>query len=378
VENSTSTLVLVAHPSDETLGFSSVCRGADIVSVTAGGGQRLTTAFQQACAALGGKRVCMLDLPAIDPFRLPIEMLVSRIRELGSYSRVYTHSPLEAHAHHRDVALAASRCFREIWVRSCGGYAAEAHVLSRSAFGQKLEIINSSYAQEMMLAADDEHFSSAAVAGVEAFVPTHFPEVIQALVHTTPGIRTEISDVWAFLTSPYEQERFDRTCAVLAHVAGACAPTSILEIGACEGAMTRRLRMLFPSARIRAVEANPVFLSRLRQSLGDDPNTDIVEASVLEMPLSADLVLFTEVLYLVPEHVRDILARVQAKYLLTSQNTNFDEPVSRLLHCFGWQTIVSMQVAPRFEPADGRNSCFLVRRSGCQIKLWTLAQAISS
>ena len=247
MENTTSTLVLVAHPGDETLGFSSVCRGADIVSVTAGGGQRLTTAFQQACAVLGGKQVFMLDLPAIDPFRLPIEILVGRIRELGSYSRVYTHSPLEAHAHHRDVALAASRCFREIWVRSCGGYAAEAHVLSRSAFGQKLAIINNSYAHEMMLATDDEHFSSAEIAGVEAFAPTHFPEVIQALVHTTPGIRTETSDVWAFQTSPYEQERFDRTCTVLAHLAGECLPTSILEIGACEGAMTRRLRTLFPS-----------------------------------------------------------------------------------------------------------------------------------
>jgi Nodulation protein S (NodS) len=374
VENSTSTLVLVAHPSDETLGFSSVCRGADIVSVTVGGGRRLTTAFQQACAALGGKRVFMLDLPAIDPFRLPIEMLVSRIRELGSYSRVYTHSPLEAHAHHRDVALAASRCFREIWVRSCGGYAAEAHVLSQSAFGQKLEIINSSYAYEMMLAADYEHFSSAEVAGVEAFVPTHFPEVIQALVHTTPGIRTEILDVWAFQTSPYEKERFDRTCAVLAHVAGECVPTSILEIGACEGAMTRRLRTQFPSARICAVEANPIFLRRLQESLGDDGNTDIVEASVLEVPLSADLVLLTEVLYLVPEHITDILARVRAKYLVTSHYTHFDQPVSRLLHGLGWHTTVSVEVCPRFEPVDGHTSCFLIRRSGTQIKLWKLAQ----
>jgi len=371
-------LVLVAHPGDETLGFSSVCRGADIVSVTAGGGPRLTTAFQQACVVLGGKQVFMLDLPAIDSFRLPIEVLVSRIRELGSYSRVYTHSPLEAHAHHRDVALAASRCFREIWVRSCGGYAAEAHVLSQAAFGQKLALINSSYAPEIMLATEHEHFSSAEVAGVEAFVPTHFPEVIQVLVHTTPGIRTEISDVWAFQTSPYEKERFDRTCAVLAHVAGECVPTSILEIGACEGVMTRRLRAQFPSARIYAVEANPIFLRRLQESLGDDANTDIVEASVLEVPLSADLVLLTEVLYLVPEHIADILARVRAKYLLTSHYTNFDEPVSRLLHSLGWHTIVSMQVGPRFEPVDGRTSCFLIRRPGTQIKLWTLTQSMST
>ena len=69
MESARSTLVLVAHPGDETLGFSSVCRGADIVSVTDGGGQRLTTAFQQACAVLGGKQVLMLDLPATDPWQ---------------------------------------------------------------------------------------------------------------------------------------------------------------------------------------------------------------------------------------------------------------------------------------------------------------------
>src|SRR5262245_2033247 len=108
MESVTSTLVLVAHPGDETLGFSSVCKGADIVSGTDGGSQRLTSAFQEACAVLGGKQVVMLDLPAVDSFRLPIDVLVARIRELGSYNRVYTHSPIEDHAHHRDVALAAS------------------------------------------------------------------------------------------------------------------------------------------------------------------------------------------------------------------------------------------------------------------------------
>jgi Nodulation protein S (NodS) len=230
----------------------------------------------------------------------------------------------------------------------------------------------------MMLAVDHEHFSGAAIAGVEAFVPTRFPEVIQARVHTTPGIRTEVPDVWAFQTSPYEQERFDRTCAVRAPMAGKCAPTSLFEIGACEGAMTQRRRTLFPSAKITAVEVNPVFVRRLRASLVDDPITDIVEASVLEVPLSADLVLLAEVLYLVPEHIMDVLPRVRAKHLLTPHYTTFDEPVSRLLHRLGWHTIVSMPLAPKFEPVDGRTSCLLTRRPGSHIKLWKPAPSTST
>jgi hypothetical protein len=50
MESRTSKLVLVAHPGDETLAFSSVCVGADIVSVTQGGWQGDAAAFRGACA----------------------------------------------------------------------------------------------------------------------------------------------------------------------------------------------------------------------------------------------------------------------------------------------------------------------------------------
>ena len=79
-------------------------------------------------------------------------MLVGRLKALGPYSRIYTHSPLEQHSHHRDVAFAASQGFEEIWVQGCGGYAAEAYVLSQSAFGQKLQILNQLYAHQLAAA----------------------------------------------------------------------------------------------------------------------------------------------------------------------------------------------------------------------------------
>ena len=370
MENSASKLVLVAHPGDETFAFSRVCAGADVVSVTAGGRQELADEFRRACDLLGGKRALMLNLPDIYPWRLPIEMLVGRLKELGPYSRVYTHSPLEKHCHHQDVAFAASQCFEEIWVRTWGGYAVEAHVLSQAAFAQKLDIINRVYAEAVTLATEDDHLSVAEVTGVEAFVPARFPEVTQARALTSLEIRSDIPNLWAFETSPYEQERYDRTCAVLADAGKECAPASILEIGACEGVMTRRLRTLFPGAKIYAVEVNPVFARRLRESLKTDPDTDIVEASVLDIPLSADLVLLTEILNLVPEHTLDILGRVQAKYLLTSYIGSFDDRVSLCLQRFGWHNIVTVRVLPKFEAVDGRTSFLVARRPGSNIRLW--------
>ena len=369
MEHSASTLVLVAHPGDETLAFSSVCAGADVVSVTDGGWPGLEE-FRHACNRLGGKRALSLCLPNIAAWRLPQEMLVSQLKALGPYDRIYTHSPLEKHPHHQDVALAASQCFGEVWVRGCGGYAAEAYILSQSAFGQKLEILNQIYVRQLAAAVQDDHFHNTAMTGVEAFVPTRLSEVSQALAHTSPGTHLEVPDLWAFETSPYEQERYDRTCAVLAYIIGETSLTSILEIGACEGAMTQRLRALFPGAKITAIEANPVFARRLRQRLGHTPDTDIVEASILDSSLAADLVCLTEVLYLVPDHYIDLLGRLKARYLLTSYIGDFDDRISICLRRFGWRNVVSEQVLPRFEPVDGTSSLLVIRRPGSHVRLW--------
>jgi Nodulation protein S (NodS) len=182
-----------------------------------------------------------------------------------------------------------------------------------------------------------------------------------------------VPDPWAFETSPYEHERYDRTCAVLSYIFKETPLTSILEIGACEGAMTQRLRALFPGAKIRAVEVNAVFARRLRARLDHDPDIDIIEVSVHEIPLSADLVCLAEVLSFVPDHCIDLLERVQARYLLTSYVGNFDDRVSLCLRHFGWCNIVSEPVLPRFEPVDGTDSLLLIRRPGSHIRLWQAA-----
>jgi hypothetical protein len=378
MEHAPAVLVLVAHPNDETIGFSSVCAGADVVSVTDGrwGGRAAARAdeFQQACARLGARRTLLLNLPDIFPWRLPVEVLVERLQALGPYHRIYTHSPLEVHPHHRAVALAASQCFEEIWVRSLGGYAAEAHVLDRQAFQRKLDILNTIYCHELTLPDEDPPRSAAEmldnIAGVESFVPTRWPEVIQALALTSPEMPHDLPNVWAFEVSAYELERYNRTCQVLEQACQAQPPASILELGACEGAMTRRLRHLFPSAHICAVESHPSFARRLREHVSQDCHINVVEASIEEVPLAADLIVMAEMLSYVPEPVMSVLSRLRANYLLTSYRGTFDTCVRQSLHAFGWRESAATEVFPKFEPVDGRDSLLIARRPGTQIRLW--------
>jgi LmbE family N-acetylglucosaminyl deacetylase len=378
MEHSASVLVLVAHPDDETIGFSSVCAGADVVSVTDGrwGGRADARAdgFQQACELLGARRALLLNLPDIFPWRLPGEVLADRLRALGPYRRVYTHSPFEVHPHHRDVALAASQCFEEIWVRSLGGYAAEAHVLDQEAYERKLDILNTIYRRELTLPEEDPQRWVAemldTVAGVEPFVPARRTEVIQALALTSPEIPADLPNAWAFEVSAYELERYNRTCQVLAQACQAPPPASILELGACEGAMTRRLRHLFPSAHICAVESHPVLVRRLREHICRDRRINVVEASIRDIPLAADLIVMAEMLWYVPEPVTNVLSRLRGSYLLTSYRGTFDTCLRQCLQAFGWRETISAEVLPRFEPRDGRDSLLIARRPGTQIRLW--------
>jgi hypothetical protein len=319
-----------------------------------------------------------MDLPDISSWRLPVDVLIDRLRELGPYRRVYTHSPFEVHLHQRDVALAASQCFEEVWVRSVGGYAAEAHVLSWQAYQRKLEIINTIYAHDLrLLDGDSPHEVAerlADIAGIESFVPTRQSEVHQALALTNPEIRAAVPDVWAFEVSAYELERYQRTCEVLAQGCRERPPESILDLGACEGVMSLRLRHLFPTAHIWAVESHPIFVRRLQERLKQEANIGVVEASILDISLSADLIMMAEMLYYVSEPIMSVLSRLHARYLLTSYHGTFDACVRQGLQALGWQEIIHAEVLPRFEPVDGRESFLIAQRPGSCIRLWRPAR----
>jgi hypothetical protein len=378
MEKSAAVLVLVAHPSEETTAFSSVCAGADVVSVTGGSQDGRAKArahcFQRACELLGATRALCLDLPDISPWRLPVDALTDRLRGLGPYDRVYTHSPFEAHLHQRDAALAASQCFEKVWVRNLGGYAAEVHVLNWQAYQRKLEIINTIYPHDMLLDNGDQCPSAADIlahiTGIESFVPTQQSEVYQALALTNPEIRADLPDVWAFEVSAYEMERYQRTCEVLAQGCQKWPPESILELGACEGVMSLRLRQLFPAAEVWAVESHPVFVRRLQERLPQESNIRVVEASVHDIPLSADLIVMAEMLYYVPEPIMSVLSRLEAHYLLTSYHGTFDACVQQGLQALGWREHLNAEVLPRFEPVDGRDSFLTAQRPGSRIRLW--------
>lgn len=97
-------------------------------------------------------------------------------------------------------------------------------------------------------------------------------ERLFALLASLDDEAASVTDPWEFGSSPYEKDRLDATAAwVLGHRAGTGGP--LVEVGACEGALTHRL--VAAGRTVHATEPNPVFRKRLSQALSGAENVRV-------------------------------------------------------------------------------------------------------
>ncbi|MGS2591751.1 hypothetical protein [Streptomyces hebeiensis] len=108
-----------------------------------------------------------------------------------------------------------------------------------------------------------------------------------------------VEDPWEFATSPYERGRLDATAAWIGeHLDPADGP--LVEVGACEGALTGRLAAA--GFTVRATEPNPVFRPRLATALAGTASVTVDDADLARLakedaPPRAAAHLLIEMLY---------------------------------------------------------------------------------
>jgi len=368
-----SNLIVVAYPSDETLGFSTVCRNASIIATGdpkwPDGQSNLQAELQRAAVVLNavkaeylGHLVEKVDSPGF-------QGLVKKLRRHKVNGRVYTHSPFDEDTLRGTVALAAAQAFGKVWVQAPSGFARHVNVLKRSAFDTKARIINTIYASRIRSEDDSFRMPHTALLGVEAFTPATFEEVMHGIALTRSEI-LPFPDAWGLFSSPYETHRYERSCKLLAEHAAPGSVKTILEVGACEGSMTLHLRRAFPQANITAVEVHPEFARRLRTCFRKDKKTHVVQQGIAETELKADVILLAEVLYYVENDLTAILRKVQAKYLMTSSEGDFDLELARKLSALKWRLLAQETVGSRFEAVSGGPGNLFCRREGTTLRLW--------
>ncbi|WP_230424046.1 hypothetical protein [Streptomyces radicis] len=230
----------------------------------------------------------------------------------------------------------------------------------------KLDFVNAHRPHLLGLDDPEEAVTTARVPAVERFFRSDPEERgrLYALMSSLDDGAATVADPWEFETSPYERERLDATAA---WVTRWCPPGEgrLVEAGACEGALTRRLAD--KGYAVEATEPNAAFRRRLERAAHGPGVTvhphgldDLARAAAL--PAAAYLLI--EMLYYGQD--LDALRRLPTDRLFVALAPDwFDERLRPWLDADpGWRVRDRAElVAPRLESVCGARAHLVKRGS---------------
>ncbi|MET0237258.1 MAG: hypothetical protein ABW224_21590 [Kibdelosporangium sp.] len=187
-------------------------------------------------------------------------------------SEIWTHWPADSRPAHAEIGwLLAGICPARVW-HSAGRnrflevVADRAVALDRRAVTTKIDFVNRHCARLLPESAGTRQIHTHAVAVVERFlrIGPAAADRLFGLASSAQDRAAVAVDPWDFETSAYEAERLRTTAS---WIGDWCLPGEhvLVEVGACEGALTTRLAD--KGHRIEVTEPNPVFRSRLTGAL---------------------------------------------------------------------------------------------------------------
>ncbi|WP_066956519.1 hypothetical protein [Streptomyces lushanensis] len=326
-------IVVVLRAEDAVLDFLSVLtdgRGGEVRVILGDRAEMLTLAAETDTA----ERLALLAShvrPVTDGIAAPgPEVLAGLLSRAGAWRdgqegpyahdgrsretvRIWTHSPADTRRSRgrlgRDTALAhAGRPGDGPELRHAVGYSPYLQFLSdldrplaRHLIAAKLDFVNRSCGHLLAERDPDYVVQTPHIPAAERFFDADpvERERLYALMASLDEEAASVVDPWEFGSSPYEERRLDATAAwVGEHCAGAEGP--VVEVGACEGALTRRLTAA--GFTVRATEPNPAFRDRLTAAFAGSGTVTVDGADLAELakedgPPRAAAHLLIEMLY---------------------------------------------------------------------------------
>lgn len=290
-------IVVVLRAEDAVLDFLSVLTGGEAAVVLADHGRTLTFPAGQSPAERltrisGEVRPADDRAGASGPGSLA-ELVREAAGDRGA--RVWTHSPADNRRSRgrvgRDTAIGCAD--RE--VRHAVGYSPYLqvvsdfdHSLDRELIAGKLDFVNRA-CEHLLTAASPEYVvQTPRIPATERFFHAEAGERerLFALLASLDDEAASIEDPWEFGSSPYEKDRLDATAAwVLGH--RAATGESLVEVGACEGALTHRL--VAAGCAVHATEPNPLFRKRLVEAVGGTETVRVSSRDLAELAVEPDL-----------------------------------------------------------------------------------------
>lgn len=373
-------IVVVLRAEDAVLDFLSVLTGGDAALVLADHGRTLafpaTSGPAERLARIAGQ-----VRPADDRAEGSVpDTLAELVREAagGREARVWTHSPADNRRSRgrvgRDTAIGCA----DRDVRHAVGYSPYLQIVSdfdrsldRELIAGKLDFVNR--ACEHLLAAPSPEYvvQTPRIPATERFFHAEAEERerLFALLASLDDEAASIPDPWEFGNSPYEKDRLDATAAwVLEH--RAATGESLVEVGACEGALTHRL--VAAGCAVHATEPNPLFRKRLQEAVGGTERVRVSAKNLAELTDPTELTaegqpragahLLVEMLYYGQD--LGLLDRLPTDHLFVALEPDAMDSRVRpwLAKSTAWQEVESVHLVPPRVEAVCAGRAYLIKR----------------
>ncbi|MFD5897368.1 hypothetical protein [Streptomyces sp. NPDC060366] len=290
-------IVVVLRAEDAVLDFLSVLTDGEAALVLADHGRTLTFPATQSPAERLA-RIAGHVRPADDRAGASGPgSLAELVREAAGdrEARVWTHSPADNRRSRGRVGRDTAVGCADRDVRHAVGYSPYLqvvsdfdHSLDRELIAGKLDFVNRS-CEHLLTAPSPEYVvQTPRIPATERFFHAEAEERerLFALLASLDDEAASIPDPWEFGSSPYEKDRLDATAAwVLGH--RAATGESLVEVGACEGALTHRL--VSAGCAVHATEPNPLFRKRLMEAVGGTETVLVSSKDLAELAVVPDL-----------------------------------------------------------------------------------------
>ncbi|MGW4373705.1 hypothetical protein ACWEJ7_08570 [Streptomyces albidoflavus] len=207
----------------------------------------------------------------------------------GREAVLWTHSPADNREARARLGRDTVRAAPGLPVRHAVGHSPYLQVISDEDVPltpelaeAKREFVNG-HGQELLASGSPQYrIDTARVPASERFFRSDAAEAdrLYALLASLGEDAAEVDDPWEFAASPYERARLDAT---LAWTGRHCPPGTapLVEAGACEGALTRRL--LAAGHQVYATEPNDRFRHRLTTALAGAENLRVAADGLKEL-----------------------------------------------------------------------------------------------
>ncbi|MFI1398282.1 SAM-dependent methyltransferase [Streptomyces sp. NPDC020681] len=245
-----------------------------------------------------------VDEAAASPGPKALAALIER-SAAGRPARLWTHSPADNRRSRGQLGRDAAAAGHGLPVQHAVGYSPFLQFssdldrpLDRARIRAKLDFVNRHCGHLLRTESPQHRIETARVPATERFFTADADERerLFALLASLDDAAASVDDPWEFATSAYEQERLDATTA---WISGMCAPDDgpLIEVGACEGALTDRLAG--KGFTVDATEPNPLFHRRLAEHVGPGVRVhqNDLEALAAEPRLPGAAYLLIEMLY---------------------------------------------------------------------------------